>query len=370
MKIHSLSASKLNVFQTCPRKFWYTYIRDERLPPEDTYPMRLGKFTHLILAKLGASPNLNVETAARQALSELFVPPQLFQEAQVMVQSWYNPGKFANVLAAELPGQMKFQGWTFNYIIDLVQRDGEIIKIKDYKTGRMPWSKEDIVNSYQFMVYTLAAVDLYPGQSKFKLSVDMVALNYEVEVEVGRERVKDFALAVESVAKQVERTPDDPDGVTGAHCFTCPAREICPFFADYLSALHVDSTADLPKAMAGVLERYVDLSNYGRYISNAKDELRRIILTEMEALGEKDATYGEYAVKLTERHGTEYDASLVYSLFGEESFHQSILKVSNTTLSKMLKDLPVEQQELLRRTVKRFPSGIVIQVEKAKQDAG
>lgn len=371
MNINTLSASKLDVFLRCPREFWYRYVSGRKFPSEATPQMVQGRFTHLLLAKLATNPGIGVDQAARLAIREEFVSPEMFEESVRIVNTWYQPGKLINVLAVEEPGQLMFQGRTYNYIIDLVQRIDDIVKIKDYKTGGRFWSAADIMSSYQFMIYTLATLDRWPGQPKIRLSVDMVLLNKEVTVDVEKDEVKNFAMQLDAIAKDIDRTPDDPDGVVGPHCFTCPARSVCPFFEDYLNVLHVAPVhTEGPQPIDKAVERYVELSNLERYIGETKDQIRQVIMNDMEEKGALDSSYGSYHVKLSPRHTTVYDPSLVHATFGDEAFKLHILRVSNAEIDKAMKKLPLETQELLRKTSNRVPSGVVLTVEKENGNAG
>lgn len=146
-----LSQGQLNMLQTCPRKFQYTYLEHLSSPvtPDQREKMLWGSRFHLLMQQreLGLPVDILLQgdsqmqrcyTGLLEAAPELFKPK--------------SPGN-SQFRAAEHRRLMNFQGYLFTVIYDLIIADETGAQILDWKTYPLPKKDRTLAENWQTRLY-------------------------------------------------------------------------------------------------------------------------------------------------------------------------------------------------------------------------
>ncbi len=146
-----LSQGQLNILQTCPRKFQYTYLEHLASPvsPDQREKMAWGSRFHLLMQQ-----------------RELGLPVEVLLQADEQMQRCYTgllqaaPHLFApespenrGFRAAEHRRIMSFQGYLFTVIYDLILANESSVQILDWKTYPLPKKDRTIEDNWQTRLY-------------------------------------------------------------------------------------------------------------------------------------------------------------------------------------------------------------------------
>lgn len=146
-----LSQGQLNMLQTCPRKFQYTYLEHLSSPvtPDQREKMVWGSRFHLLMQQreLGLPVELLLQSDEQmqrcyQGLLE--AAPDLFKPE--------SPGN-RQFRAAEHRRIMNFQGYLFTVIYDLIIADETGAQILDWKTYPLPKKERTLEENWQTRLY-------------------------------------------------------------------------------------------------------------------------------------------------------------------------------------------------------------------------
>ncbi len=149
---HRLSQGQLNILQTCPRKFQYTYLEHLSSPvtPDQRTKMIWGSRFHLLMQQreLGLPVDLLLqgdEQMQRCYTGLLEAAPDLFKR-----ESGANLHQFR---AAEHRRLMNFEGYLFTVIYDLMIADETRAQILDWKTYPLPKKDRTLAENWQTRLY-------------------------------------------------------------------------------------------------------------------------------------------------------------------------------------------------------------------------
>jgi hypothetical protein len=146
-----LSQSQLNMLETCPRKFQYTYLEHLSSPvsPDQREKMAWGSRFHLLMQQreLGLPVDRLLEADVQMQrcyIGLLETAPDLFKP-----DSPENP----QFRVAEHRRIMNFQGYLFTVIYDLIIADDSHAQILDWKTYPLPTKPRTIEDNWQTRLY-------------------------------------------------------------------------------------------------------------------------------------------------------------------------------------------------------------------------
>jgi DNA helicase-2/ATP-dependent DNA helicase PcrA len=195
-----ISYSQIRLYQTCPQKYYYTYIEERKTPVNDK--VFLGVIFHSIV-EYYLEEKINNREPEKEALLERF--EEQFRERQKNQEiQWTSPAgetrrrglafvrhflrevaceidplMVEKELVTELPDlDVKLKG-----IIDLVEKD---FSITDFKTTTAKWSKSRIKDSYlQMQIYRYLFEKAFGDvvtQLKFRIIYSKTAVNIKDQV--------------------------------------------------------------------------------------------------------------------------------------------------------------------------------------------
>jgi putative RecB family exonuclease len=236
------SYSHLARYAQCPLSFRLHYL--DRLPADAGPERDFGAVVHRALevavrahVEARRTGALDAKLAA-EAFREAWAASDLrdhalFVEGLDLVARWVaREGAVdgARVLGIELPFTLHFGGVALRGVMDRVDRVGDdAVRVRDYKSTRLPPRREDADDSLQLAIYDLAARQLWPWVRRVELSLDLLRHDVAVTVErtaAQREATRQYVLA--SVAQiRGGEMPARP----GAACAHCDHRSQCPAWA-------------------------------------------------------------------------------------------------------------------------------------------
>lgn len=235
-----LSFSRVDTYQTCPRKFRYAYI--DRLPTEPSPHLSFGSSIHAALEafydrKLPRCPTVEellgflYEAWDSSGFRELSRDEQLswYRHAQDVLRRFHRRAAANYRLPAateawfELPvdGQAVVVG-----SIDRVDADDDgRLHLVDYKTNRKVKDRGRVAGSLQLSLYALACNHLY-GQLPATVSFDFVVPGVEVSVRLEELDLDAARSAVLAAAERIRAQTFAP--TPNRLCSWCDFRAICP----------------------------------------------------------------------------------------------------------------------------------------------
>jgi putative RecB family exonuclease len=242
-----VSASSIETFKQCPRKWMYIYVEDAR--SVSTFATILGTFAHSVLEEFYQwdPEERTVELAKEIAryewdkmtkLSKAFKSLRLSEEEQkrMRVQAWKSvrgawelevPSE-VSVLEVEKEFMMEHEGAWVRGFIDRVERDGDGIRITDYKTGNAPKEAYKRDKLVQVELYALAAQELYeePVVSAALMYLGKEIVQTEINEVVLRRTRKRLSKAIDAMTTSLSTGVYEPK--VGPLCAWCDFLIDCP----------------------------------------------------------------------------------------------------------------------------------------------
>lgn len=244
----SLSPSRLQDFQACPRRYQYASI--ERIPQPASYATAKGRFVHYLFEHLHRQPaperTLDTARSFIPAAIEEILPEhvqseiamddvmlaKLLSESDAILQTYFamEDPQSVNSEGVELQLGVTVDGVPLFGILDRLDRDenGELV-IVDYKTGRLP--------NRNFDTKTFANAELYAALCEAKLGEKptKIRLFYVAHGEVLERSVTDVVIRARTSAaraawERINHYYDEgafPATPTPNACRFCAFKENC-----------------------------------------------------------------------------------------------------------------------------------------------
>ena len=197
-----LTPTRLKDFLTCPRRFWFRYVRGIR-PEEETRPPVMGTLVHKALEE-AARAKERFDSAERY---HEFVMDRLYRSAQSraerfeMALTWepklrnFCARDFERLMHSEQPVleewcEVEHEGFLLSAKADRVDLAQGTVRVIDYKTNRDLKKLLKDETDHQLAFYHLWAEDAYPGRRIVALYEDLYGgESRTVEMEERKERL-------------------------------------------------------------------------------------------------------------------------------------------------------------------------------------
>jgi ATP-dependent helicase/nuclease subunit A len=251
--MNRFSASSLNTYDTCPRRYYYQFI--ENIPPLDTRekqgkrlpPDVLGSLVHQVLEQYakwrmenGFAEDDTVWTAYYRDAAEKLANGRfdLTQEAETMLREYLHSDLYRSFASkqkfAEYEFQVQLQDGEHRFLItgfiDAVAEisRGELVII-DYKSGQPPREGE-VRNGYawQLALYKMALERLLQIKGKDSLSVTGASLHFLRNRSEWVPPGQDYRQEILQVCREIARKKTENDFAHNTeHCPYCPFAYMC-----------------------------------------------------------------------------------------------------------------------------------------------
>jgi putative RecB family exonuclease len=244
----SLSPSRLQDFQSCPRKYQHASI--ERIPQPASYASAKGRFVHFIFEQLHQLPPAErtidrtrefVAPAIEAVLTEDVrndiemdeaMLTKLLKETGSIITTYFEmeDPRTINHEGVELRLGVNIDGTPLFGILDRLDRDddGQLV-IVDYKTGALPNRNYDTSTFANAELYA-ALCEAKLGEQPKKIRLLYVAQGETIERNVTEVIVKARAQAATNAWQRINRYYEDgdfPATPSKSSCRFCAYREIC-----------------------------------------------------------------------------------------------------------------------------------------------
>jgi hypothetical protein len=317
------SYSHLNRFASCPRSFQLHYV--DRLPAEDSDASRFGGLLHrtceialrdhVDCRRTDGIEPANVVRAYRTAWaeSELGDSPR-FEEGLELAKSWaVRQGCVAwhEVIGVEAPFELPIGDYRIVGKMDRVARVGGVVRVRDYKTTRVPMTREEVEGSLQPAIYDLAAHDLWPGAKRVELEIELLRHRTVIRTsrtDEQRAATREYILATIAKIEAAERGGGELPTRPTIQCATCDHRGQCRDYADALTAKRTFVCTDHDDLVAVSRERE-EVARLVKVLIGRKEALESILKAQLREHDELrvggmryslgTATYTEYPVDAT-----------------------------------------------------------------------
>ncbi|MCP4677623.1 MAG: PD-(D/E)XK nuclease family protein, partial [Deltaproteobacteria bacterium] len=241
-----VSYSRLSRFEQCPLAFKLHYI--DKLKSEPGPPLVFGSAIHLILERLidehvkAGKPGPLSKNRAFELLKDVFVEmkitgAELFDDGMSILRRFVANQEIiepTQVLAIEREFKIQAGAYTVLGYIDRVDRiDNDTVRIIDYKTNRMLFTRNEVDESLQFSIYCIAAKQLWPWAKNILLSFDMLRHGVTLTTTRTDEQLESALAYVETLSRLTEEVNDYPAKLN-TNCVYCDHSKLCPVYNEVL----------------------------------------------------------------------------------------------------------------------------------------
>ncbi len=285
---HPYSYSRLHRFAQCPLSYKLHYV--DRLPAASSVESELGRVLHRTLEDLvrdhvrtgGKGPLDGAIAAAiyqRRWSESRLSDPAVFGEGLALVKRWVAREGIVDpeaVLGIEREFELEIAGVRVVGALDRADRIApDAVRIRDYKSGRIPPSRQEVDESLQLAIYDLVAAQLWPWAKRVEVGMDLLRHDRVVwteRAEAQREATWRYVLAM---VERIEAAEDYPARL-GTLCTHCDQRAHCPAYGDALSARPSAAIVD-PGDLAAVAREREELAGRIKIATTRKDALDEVL---------------------------------------------------------------------------------------------
>lgn len=293
----SLSYSRLSRYEQCPLSFKLHYIDRKSSQPND--PMKFGKAVHATLERLvreavdaeetgPLSEERAFELYRQEWARERLAGAELFKEGTDIVRSFVaDEGVLdhQDVLALEKKFQLTFERFKVIGYIDRVDRvDDETVRVIDYKTNRVLFTRDEVASSLQLSLYHIAARTLWPWAKKVELRFHMLRQGIRLDTTRTTEDLQAARAYVITLGEQSETDGEYPAKLN-TNCIYCDHRMQCPAYAEAVKGKREVVCNDLEDLELVAQERE-EVATLAKILDSRKKELDKVLRAQLEGRDE------------------------------------------------------------------------------------
>ena len=207
----------------------------------------------------------------------------LFVEGRELVERWAEREGIVdcrNVLGVEHVFSLHLGDFALRGTMDRVDRIGDdAIRIRDYKSTRLPPRRDDVEESLQLAIYDLAAQQLWPWARRVEVAFDLLRHDVVMRTErtaAQREATRQYVAATVAQIRQGHDTSARPSTL----CTTCDQRSHCSTYADMRAGRRAPTVA-VPEDLPAVAREREELGAIIKALVVRRDELDLILRAEL-----------------------------------------------------------------------------------------
>lgn len=374
MKPKTLSASSVQVFESCPARWTAEYYLRARQPSSSAAD--LGIACHSALEDWVAEGFATDASTDFKYLERLFkkhygsLSPgnnSRLDEGLEMMKRWYERSHPLENVVVSTEHKQNFLLPTsvgkipFNYIWDRCdQLDQTEYEIIDYKSVSRPIQPEGLKDKIQARCYGLAAQIAFPDAERIWVTFDL--LRYDpVGIVFTKEENRDTWRYLRGLAERIIATDgNNPPEQLNPECRWCVRKQVCTSLQRHEAVGGHLSISDPEKAAVQRLQ----LESARSGLEAAIKEMDEVILDHMEREDILQFETDDVVVKATSKRRRDVDSTMVGRVVGEELMAK-YGSVGVTAIDRMLKsgDLTEEQGAELKRLIRYKHSAPSVKVE-------
>lgn len=205
--IQHFSPNMLKTYETCPRMFYYKYVKNISMPINDEI-FELGKNIHALASYYLKKENLNKMELA-------------LNEREKLIWEYLKAIKYFSYecVSTEYSLSVKIGDYFFGGRLDALVKNNERYYILDYKTGSAP---KNTKYDFQTMIYLLAAKEYFKTDN-----VSFVYLDLKNKSEVKIDLSSSLALEYEQKLVDIVKLIEQEEYSKKSHSCKCEYNIIC-----------------------------------------------------------------------------------------------------------------------------------------------
>lgn len=364
MKLHieRISVSRARAYQQC--ELYYDAIYNQGYKAKSD-PLTFGTIIHEALERYHQDPSKDILDLFDDAwVKHNCTNLDYYKEGREMLNEYLiEPSYHENPIARDANGKPMIEKY-FKFPLD---KKGKVIasgvidridhisndtcEIIDYKTSRVPHTREEMEKDEQLSMYNLALPYVAPQYENAKLS--LIFLRFKKltteRTQEELEYVRDFYI---NLFHQI-RLNDDPQPRLNPYCGWCPIKNKgCPLYKELTQEekLLFGDVPDAPKVIHDQLE---DVKTKIKILEGRRSDLEDALKNLITGAGKDYIELGAKKVYLRSRTRSFYPYDAVKEALGEAKA-ESIVSVPKTEVDRLIRNNESAKEYLESRKVEYY----------------
>lgn len=213
-------------------------------------------------------------------------------------------------------------------------------RITDYKTNRVPYTRDEVENSVQLRMYSAWVFSKYPDAEEIEVVYDLIRFGQFRHI-ITRESLEDF-LEWLGMMWQTIKADADPQPVLNSYCAWCNHKVTCPAFITLMKQVHNGSFAPVvvnPKNNKEWIDLWTSISTLAatiKILEGRKTEAESLFRAKLADDG-VPVVVGDKEIYLKTNPRNKLDPMRVYDLFREMKLLQLFPEVVTVVKEKLEK---------------------------------
>jgi CRISPR/Cas system-associated exonuclease Cas4 (RecB family) len=358
--VTTISASKLNMFLDCRREYWYRYIKKEPVSTETNLAFLKGKLVHESLRTYlggGAKQMIDCLNLAMKVAEE---PPskEMVTKALSILEGWQrNYQARGEIVGLEWDFTLNLGGVSVRGIVDKIEKVGNIYYITDYKTGFTKYTRDDIAESIQLVLYAMAIHETWQDCEEVIGVYDMVEQGITVEAPITADSIRTMHMYIKALSESIEQMPvSTPSrGTPGMHCAYCAYKYKCEEYKAYLQndiGIEIGDVTDIGL----ITKNFVEVREKIKVLEATESKLSELLKHNMQQTDCEQIDINNFKVTLSQGKRTYYDPTIIFSLMPEDFFRVCSVKTEEVDkLRHKLDDAQKNALDCAKRVSSSYP---------------
>ena len=266
---------------------------------------------------------------------------------------------YARHVGIEQRFELPLGEWPFLGFMDRVDDMGkDHINVRDYKTNRVLFDRNQVDSDIQASIYCWAAKQLYPSAKKITFTFDMLRHGIDMHTTRDEEQIESACTFVQTLGKKSEVGPYPAR--LNDFCAWCDQRNKCDEYQDALT-INDEGLADLfvanPEDLSEVAAERERVNYIFKLLKGRKEELENLLKAKVREDGPFLANSLYYSINRS-KHGRKFTDAVVPALANKiETMTEDEIRVKissfdvkkvDALVKKLAKGMPAAQAMQLK----------------------
>lgn len=343
--IERISVSRAKAYEQCPA--YHDAIYNKKLDQKGDH-LYFGSIIHEVLEKWHKNPKKDImklydEIWITYPLSDL----DFYREGREMLEEYLsNPDYHEYEIARDSKGELLLERY-FRFplddegkviasgVIDRINHiDDETCEIVDYKTNRMPYTREELEKDQQATLYALATLkEVAPQYKNFIIAFYFLRFG-KLSTTRTLEDLEDFRHYFINLYYQIS-FDTDPKPKLNPYCNYCPIKSTCELYTN-LTRDEKLLLGEFPGKEEEILVQLEEIKNKERIIKARRDELESALRNILNTRPDTGIVVGNKQVTLKAKKRAGYSYELVKNLLGQAEA-ESLASITKSDVDKRIK---------------------------------
>jgi len=369
MKITHLSNSRMDIYNACTMQYFYTY-EEQPMFYSTVTGWGAGSLSHealefFYLRRPEDRTWENLEKDIWKGAAKVQEKdPGIIKDVFGFLAIWFarkEPGEERLAMYKNKPAvELKFDlilanGGAVTGRIDKVnQIDSESIEIIDYKSNWQVYSKDEVIDSMQLALYSLACRQYFPWAKNIYLKYDFLRHADVTREPYTDEELEFVVLYLQHMWDTIKNDNSPVANVNPQSCRWCNAHKSCK---EYQFAITNNLMPDQGATVGELLLERKELESRMKAVEGRKKEIDQVILGKIKSSDTKTIEIeGVGVARLQQSRKVAYPSKVVCEVLGDKSY--LVTSVSKKKIDKILPTLePHDRQRILDSSSMTFTGG-------------